>query len=160
MGSPVFYLATLRKERKTMVARSSGPWKRKPESREKRKKALPKHWHLQTQAISGVGRERGEGRSNESRRGAQSAGVPQSSSLGSFFLAQDGAARDTFLALGSRGGCFRKAQAFGSSGPVSSLHLWLRAAVEFVPARRLRKRSAVPGVLPGAWESRVKDRGT
>lgn len=54
------------------------------------------------------------------------------------------AARDTFLALGSRGGRFRKAQAFGSSDPGSSLHVRLRPAMEFVPARRVRKRSAVP----------------
>lgn len=61
MGNPVFYLATLREKNNGSLM----VWAVQEKARVtggKKSKALLKHKHLQTQAISGVGRERGEGR--------------------------------------------------------------------------------------------------
>lgn len=157
MGNPVFYLATQRKERQwysDVLGYVKNKTKKKKEKQSPALGEKEKHLYLSI----GIFRHKlfpvsdtswGEGRGNESRR-VQSASVPQSSAPGSSFLAQDGAARDTFLALGGRRGCFRKAQTFGASDPASSLSLRLRPAVAVTPVRCVRKRSNIPGVLPRA----------
>lgn len=90
----------------------------------------------------------------------KSASVPQSSSLGSSFLAQDGAAPDTFFTLGSRSDCFRKASPRCDSDPASSLCRWCRSSTEITSARHLGSCSNFPGEVPFTWKSRVKDKET
>ena len=71
--------------------------------------------------------------------------------FGSSFLAQDGAARDTFLALGSCGGCFRKAPACGDSDSAPSLFPGSRSAVEVTSALRLGNCWNLSGEMPFTW---------
>ena len=126
------------KLRKTMLFRYSRLRKkntRKPAGGRVGEAVTLKWLNLHREAISGL-RLGGRGR----RTKVVVSSDRQSPTIlyfGSSFLAQDGAARDTFLALGSCGGCFRKAPARRDSDSASSLFPGPRSAVEVTSAPQL-----------------------
>ena len=99
--------------------------------------------------LSPPGRERGRGR--RMKVASSDRQSPTILYFGSSFLAQDGAARDTFLALGSCGGCFRKAPARRQSDSASSLFPEPRSAVGVTSAPRLGNCWNLSGEMPFTW---------
>lgn len=149
------------KLRKTMLFRYSRLRKkntRKPAGGRVGEAVTLKWLNLHREAISGL-RLGGRGR----RTKVVVSSDRQSPTIlyfGSSFLAQDGAARDTFLALGSCGGCFRKAPARRDSDSAFSLFPGPRSAVEVTSAPQLGNCWNLSGEMPFTWMCRVKDKGT